>query len=123
MATTNYRDPECTISEPGHLCAGRGGKEITADNGVACFKNAEQASRPTLDDKLNDAADRVIAEFTTRSDADQAAREADARLRSTLEATLPFMRPPFLARQLRVLLAEADRAALLAEYARSDVPA
>ena len=35
-------DPECSIQDPNHICKGRGGKEITAGNGVQCFENARR---------------------------------------------------------------------------------
>jgi len=45
MATTTTQpavsDPECLLVGAGHTCMGRGGKRITADNGVACFAGAQ----------------------------------------------------------------------------------
>lgn len=74
-----------------------------------------------LDQKINEAADRIIATMSARDDADQAGREADARLRAALAGGLPWITPRYLRRQLQRLLNDADHYALLAEAAREGV--
>lgn len=109
MTTATYTaDPDCRVPCENHLCRRRDGQLLTGDNGV-CHTGAR------LQVRLETAAVNVLAEVGRRVDVDQAAREADAHLRSYLAEIVGFIRPVFVQRRLADLLHQADHAALVAD--------